>query len=209
MWRDDVVLALRSLGGEAHLSDIYEAVRKNREGVFPNSWQAIIRRELEHNSSNSASYQNRYDLFYSTHGIGRGRWGLRDAGTPKATDLDDAAPERSLIQTYRILRDTALARALKAARDHTCQICGDRIGPPGGEGYSEAHHIRPLGRPHNGPDISENIVILCPNHHAMLDLGMMPLTLEMFPKHRTHEIHIDYINYHNTTIYPQSRHKLI
>lgn len=40
---------------------------------------------------------------------------------------------------------------------------------PGGQRYSEAHHIRPLGDLHRGNDVKENIVILCPNHHAEFD----------------------------------------
>ena len=30
-------------------------------------------------------------------------------------------------------------------------------------------HIKGLGRPHNGPDIIENMLCLCPNHHDQFD----------------------------------------
>ena len=30
-------------------------------------------------------------------------------------------------------------------------------------------HIQGLGRPHNGPDIIENMLCLCPNHHDQFD----------------------------------------
>jgi putative restriction endonuclease len=37
-------------------------------------------------------------------------------------------------------------------------------------------HIRPLGAPHNGPDVKENIIIcLCPNHHVLFDSGAITL----------------------------------
>ena len=37
--------------------------------------------------------------------------------------------------------------------------------------YAEAAHIRPLGKPHNGPDTTDNILCLCPNHHWLFDYG--------------------------------------
>jgi hypothetical protein len=43
--------------------------------------------------------------------------------------------------------------------------------------YCEAHHIRPLGIPHNGADSSDNILIVCPNHHKTLDYGAMMIDL--------------------------------
>ncbi|WP_235442676.1 HNH endonuclease [Caballeronia mineralivorans] len=70
----------------------------------------------------------------------------------------------------RIVRDTVLARRLKFFYRHKCQACGTRLESAGGP-YIEAAHIRPLGRPHNGPDVWENILCLCPNHHVMFDLG--------------------------------------
>lgn len=80
IWRDDVVSALTRLGGEAHLDDIYTEVaeiRNARGATLPPSYQAIVRREIEYNSSDSASYQGRLDLFFSVHGIGEGVWALR------------------------------------------------------------------------------------------------------------------------------------
>jgi putative restriction endonuclease len=53
--------------------------------------------------------------------------------------------------------------------DHYCQVCGDRIETPAGP-YAEASHIRPLGRPHDGPDVIENVLCLCPNDHKRFDL---------------------------------------
>lgn len=79
-WREDVRKALEQLGGKAHLDDIYRYVRelrKSRAATLPKSLTAIVRRELEYNSSDSESYQGRYDLFYSVQGIGNGVWGLR------------------------------------------------------------------------------------------------------------------------------------
>ena len=78
--------------------------------------------------------------------------------------------------------------------DFTRQICGVRSEPPNGA-YSEGAHIRPLGRPHNGPDKPENVLCLCPNHHVLFDAGAFainPDTLEqvgIVGKLRTHRDH--------------------
>ena len=66
--------------------------------------------------------------------------------------------------------------------------------------YSEAHHIRPLGSPHNGPDIAENILVLCPNHHVMCDYGSIHLYLKNLHVHSRHCIGAPFIEYHNTVI---------
>lgn len=80
IWRHDVVEALRSLGGQATLERIYrevERIRRSRGANLPPSTEAIVRRELEYNSSDSSSYTGRYDLFFSVDGLGSGIWGLR------------------------------------------------------------------------------------------------------------------------------------
>jgi putative restriction endonuclease len=75
----------------------------------------------------------------------------------------------------RIVRDTAMARELKTQYDYRCQVCGTRLTTPAGS-YAEAAHIRPLGRPHNGPDTFDNLLCLCPNHHVLFDHGAFSLT---------------------------------
>lgn len=79
-WRDDVVAALEDIGGKGTLSEIYDAVRKRRQTKLPKTWEAVVRRELEYNSSDSESFQGRFDLF-SSDGIGTGIWSLRDGVT--------------------------------------------------------------------------------------------------------------------------------
>jgi len=79
-WRNDVERAVRDLGGKAPLDLIYKEVerrRKDRGASIPPSIEAIVRRELENNSSDSQSFTGRHDLFYSVDGLGGGVWGLR------------------------------------------------------------------------------------------------------------------------------------
>jgi hypothetical protein len=114
-------------------------------------------------------------------------------------DLD--APSRVVATTYRILRDTAAARQLKADHGYSCQICGTTIELPDGTRYVEAHHLRPLGSPHDGPDIRENMVVLCPNHHAMCDYGVIRLSADTLRRIAGHLVDPAFIAYHNDQVY--------
>lgn len=84
---------------------------------------------------------------------------------------DYEQPERTETTTSRIIRNTDIVKELKDTYDHECQVCGISRQKRNGDGYAEGHHLKPLGDPHNGPDIKENILILCPNHHADFDYG--------------------------------------
>jgi putative restriction endonuclease len=89
---------------------------------------------------------------------------------PRAMPTGNPAPARVPRSTLRIVRESSVGRAVKRMHDHLCQVCGETLLVPGGR-YSEAAHIRPLGRPHNGPDTIDNVLCLCPNHHVLLDRG--------------------------------------
>ena len=87
-WLEDIQTALKNLGGEAHLSKIYNEVSKVREGKLNPTFESTIRRELETNSSDSESYakgRKGEDLFYMK---GKGVWGLREMFAVAPTDLD-------------------------------------------------------------------------------------------------------------------------
>lgn len=83
---------------------------------------------------------------------------------------ENSNPVRKSQTVQRIVRDTKQAKNVKMHYGHSCQVCGTRIMTATGP-YAEAAHIRPLGAPHNGPDTSDNILCLCPNHHVMFDFG--------------------------------------
>lgn len=121
----------------------------------------------------------------------------------KATDLPMTQYElsRVLTQVNRIIRDTEISRRVKTLHNFRCQICGHTIDLGNGKSYAEAHHIKPLGNKHNGPDIVENIMCVCPNHHVLLDYGAIPINQVNLRFARGHMFSRAYLEYHNTTIY--------
>jgi hypothetical protein len=125
---------------------------------------------------------------------------LRAIDPPPATrpgnDLS-SPPDRIAVTTYRILRDTELSRGVKRLHNYECQICGHRIELPDGSHYAESHHIQPLGAPHNGPDVIGNVLCLCPNHHAELDLGVMRIEYAALRGCEGHTVDPKYIEYHD------------
>jgi hypothetical protein len=121
--------------------------------------------------------------------------------TQEASDIVDAPEDRVATTTYRILRDTELARRVKVIHKFECQICGHTIHLPDGSRYAEAHHVQPLGQPHNGPDKIGNIVCVCPNHHAELDYGVASMSLSTLRQFDGHAIDLKYVEYHNRNIH--------
>ena len=91
---------------------------------------------------------------------------------PKPAVPPGAPPPRKTSTVQRIVRNTAVATKVKELHNYTCQVCGIRLDTPGGP-YAEGAHIRALGTPHNGFDVLENILCLCPNHHVLFDGGAL------------------------------------
>ena len=94
-----------------------------------------------------------------------------------ASDLEQPPTERVVVTVTRIVRDTELAKRIKGLHHQLCQLCGETVRLADGTGYAEGHQLQPLGKPHDGPDVAENIVCLCPNHHAACDLGAIRLAV--------------------------------
>jgi predicted HNH restriction endonuclease len=134
--------------------------------------------------------------------IGRGEYRLVNSAIPPVNieQIESAAPTpRRGVTVDRIVRDAAIARRLKILYGYRCQICDTRLELKSGF-YCEAHHIKPLGRPNNGPDKESNLIIVCPNHHTLLDFGAMRLVPTDF-KHAKHSIAQEFIDFHNKTLF--------
>jgi hypothetical protein len=120
---------------------------------------------------------------------------------PGHHDTDsDGSPRRALVTGYRVLRDTPMAKHVKELHDNECQICGETLLLLNGLRYAEAHHIKSLGAPHNGPDRAENVLCVCPNHHAALDLKTCEISVSMLRTADGHTIGQEFIDYHNKQV---------
>lgn len=208
--------ALRDIGGEGTWKQILHQLTKNRNGDFDHydNWDnyqktayQIIQQHCP--GRNYKKYKgpprfqkvgNKFRLNASVSEPAK-RHPLPEAPrTPIAIDIEDPSQaERVKQETYRILRDTQLAREVKESNKYRCQICGQVLKLNDDKPYAEAHHIKPLGAPHNGPDVSGNILCVCPNDHVRLDYGAIKLD-ETYLK----GIGKEYIDYHNENIFRKS-----
>lgn len=85
----------------------------------------------------------------------------------------DEAVKRRATEVQAQVRDRKKAASLKVHYDNTCMVCSLKLQVGDQRFYSEAAHIKPLGKPHNGPDKISNMLVLCPNHHLQFDLGVL------------------------------------
>lgn len=88
----------------------------------------------------------------------------------KEDEAEYRSPKRIKTQVSRVIRDTYMSKKVKELYQYKCQVCGVRIETNSGY-YAEAAHIKPVGTPHNGPDVISNVLCLCPNHHVKFDYG--------------------------------------
>lgn len=86
---------------------------------------------------------------------------------------DYTPPGNITTQVTRKIRDTVLSKKTKKEFNFKCAVCSLQIFLPNGKCYAEAHHVKPLGAGHDGPDTKDNIIVLCPNHHAEFDYGVI------------------------------------
>lgn len=88
-------------------------------------------------------------------------------------DLQARDPKRIWTKVQKIGRNNRLIELLKIKYGFKCQFCGFSFMKKDGGYYAEGAHLRPLSR--EGPDTSDNVLILCPNHHKMLDLAQVQI----------------------------------
>jgi hypothetical protein len=78
-WFDDVLEALRQLGGKAHLGKIYNTVRtirRNAGRALPKSFESEVRKTLEDHCP-EAYFRRRRNIFFMPEGKGAGVWAIR------------------------------------------------------------------------------------------------------------------------------------
>lgn len=74
-WRDEIIVALRVLGGKANLADLYNYIEANTSRKLADTWRATVRYTLQTNSSSSKSFSTGKDVFVR---LDRGLWGIRN-----------------------------------------------------------------------------------------------------------------------------------
>lgn len=134
-WKEEISDALRHLGGEARLNEIYEYVQEHTSRTLSSTWTATIRGIIERYSSDSTAYGGGEDLYYSGMGVGSGIWGLRvfepTAETMEITQDDaDFAEGREKLRMH-IIRERnprvitlAKKKALAETGTLCCEACG-------------------------------------------------------------------------------------
>jgi putative restriction endonuclease len=129
---------------------------------------------------------------------------LQPAPEPGRAPHGNQQPRSTVARVTRVVRDTEVSDFVKLIHDHTCQICGIRLMTPRGP-YAEGAHIKPLGRPHRGPDEVSNVLCLCPNCHVQFDEVTVWLDDELsirgsrsgnLKTSKAHEIDLGFIRYH-------------
>ncbi|PAW27937.1 hypothetical protein BKC07_16215 [Peribacillus simplex] len=106
----------------------------------------------------------------------------------KSSSDDDPETDEDIliIEFLTRKRDTKRVRELKVLYRNCCQICGEALVDINGIGYSEVNHIQPLSK-HKGVDREVNMIVLCPNHHTLMDMGIITIN----PKDRETILHVD------------------
>lgn len=206
-----VETALENLGGHATWGKILAEVTKLRNGDYSHylnkeNYEKTAFQVIQEHCPTYRKFRgitrfekvgSAYQLSPSKDTIIRRSRVVPKKHTPRAIDIEELVqPERVLQEIYRVLRDTVLARIVKETHQYRCQICGQTLKLGDNTSYAEAHHIMPLGRPHNGPDVHGNILCVCPNDHVLLDYGAIKLD-----ENHLEGIGKDFINYHNNNIY--------
>lgn len=176
----------------------------------------VIRGE-RHRSRYSPPTGYRYDgLYYvDRHWHDRGRSGFKiyryllrtaDALAPiysLSQDLSGGVADRKVVEIQRIVRNTVMATGVKRIHDYSCQVCDTRLVTASGP-YAEGAHIRPLGRPHDGPDVAANILCMCANHHILFDRGAFAVATDLtligihgrLRMNQRHRVGTEFLEYH-------------
>jgi len=130
-----------------------------------------------------------------------------DESTLSADELHDELTQRRERVIQAFARDSKMVREIKELYENRCQVCGERLEIQPGEFYAEAHHLQPLGGEHKGPDVKDNILCLCPNHHVLFDyfaISLDPAKLRL-NKHNLRKSFVDYHNAHFGKLSSQQR----
>ena len=184
-WLDEVIDALKDLGGHAAYRDIYDKILERNIMDFNvnKHWKQAIQRTLEQHSSDSDVYNGKEDIFYSVYGKGNGHWGLREfksnVNMVDLTEDDNGFPEGKKELKKHIVSERN-PRVIKEAKEKFknqhgklyCEICGFDFESKYGEighDFIEGHHSIPVSEiPEGYCTKAKDIILVCSNCHKML-----------------------------------------
>ena len=114
-----------------------------------------------------------------------------------SNDEDLEQTTRYRVELNIINRNKELVIGLKKLYDNKCQLCETKLQISENKFYSEVHHIKSLGKPHDGPDKSTNMIVVCPNCHVLLDFKARRISKQEIICKYPHTLDDIYIDYHN------------
>ncbi|MBX9580629.1 MAG: HNH endonuclease [Gemmataceae bacterium] len=203
---DELVNAFVILGGVATWTEVYnhiETARHHSHEPYKDKMNFVttLRQLLYRRCPGFAKY-NGDPLF---HEVGPSRFRLLNFNPllerrpwPEAGQVEDwEAVVRRSREVSEFNRDQRLVARVKALYDSQCQVCGIRLRLPSGEAYAEAHHVKGLAE--GGPDSLENMICTCANCHALLDLKVIELRMELLHARAAgHALNAEHFDLHNT-----------
>ena len=183
---DAVIEALKSLGGEAHYTEIAKAAKPLLPSSTSKTFVNNVRRTLYTHCKESLAFEGRVDAFYAANGIlsKSGVWGLKNyQPTVKTMDItqdDSSFSEGKTALRQHIVRERnkhlieMAKEAFKKAHGGKlyCEVCGCDFSyhyPGLGDGFIEAHHIKPVSKMKAGEKTKiTDLVMVCSNCHSMI-----------------------------------------
>ena len=214
-----------------------EFVRGNKALMLSCKYSLPIRVTRGHQIKNGPSKGYRYDGLYYVNKFERvkGKSGYyicrfhlsseKQIDTLEKTIKKNLKPgykraDRAATTVSRIKRDVGLSEDIKEIYGYKCQVCNVYLKTPYG-GIAIGAHIKGLGKPHNGPDVIENILCLCPNHHSLFDEYGFTINeqfeliglVEELPRNKDkilrvdkkHKINPEFLRYHNEKYFELSK----
>ena len=174
----------QDIPGGKQVSD-QEFVRGNKALMLSCKYNLPVRVTRGYQIKNGPTKGYRYDGLYYVNKFERvkGKSGYYicrfHLGSEKQIDIlekeikpnlkpDYKRADRAATTVSRIKRDVSLSENIKEIYGYKCQVCNVYLKTPYGA-IAIGAHIKGLGKPHNGPDVIENMICLCPNHHEQFD----------------------------------------
>lgn len=108
----------------------------------------------------------------------------------RISEVRDWMPKSRNASEVPELRARDISQYLKAMYGYSCQCCDLHLQLPEGKSGAETHHLHPIGE--GGSDSVENMIVVCPNCHKLLDAGAVkihPVTFKLSHFNGTNEPH--------------------